>query len=86
MMGERIEPAEPDFAEALQEHDDLVQRFADGDVHALDSLIESVTGVRIVESRTITRRALAGDFRNEHVLGHVRGNCHLSAPSFCART
>lgn len=54
VMGEPNEPAEPEFAEALQEHDELVQRFADGDVHALDSLIEAVAGVRVVQSRTIT--------------------------------
>lgn len=54
MTGEASDQAEPDYREALQEHDDLVQRFADGDVHALDSLIEAVAGVRVVQSRTIT--------------------------------
>lgn len=54
MIGEPQESAEPTFGEALQEHDDLVQRFADGDVHALDSLIEAVAGVRVIQSRTIT--------------------------------
>lgn len=54
MMGETSESAEPEFGEALQERDDLVQRFADGDVHALDSLIEAVAGVRVVQSQTIT--------------------------------
>jgi hypothetical protein len=54
VMGEPSQPTEPEFAEALEEHDDLVQRFADGDVHALDSLIEAVAGVRVVDSRTIT--------------------------------
>ena len=54
MMSEPQESAEPTFDEALEEHDDLVQRFADGDVHALDSLIEAVAGVRVVQSRTTT--------------------------------
>jgi hypothetical protein len=53
-MGEPTEQAEPDYTEALRNNDDLVQRFADGDVHALDSLIEAVAGVRVVNSRTIT--------------------------------
>ncbi len=54
MMGEPTDQPEPDYTEALRDHDDLVQRFADGDVHALDSLIETVAGVRVVNSRTIT--------------------------------
>jgi hypothetical protein len=54
VMGESKEQAEPTYAEALEEHDELVQRFAAGDVHALDSLIEAVAGVRVVQSRTIT--------------------------------
>lgn len=53
-MAEPSEQAEPEFTEALEAHDDLVQRFADGDVHALDSLIEAVAGVRVVQSRTIS--------------------------------
>lgn len=54
VMGEPGEQAPPDYSEALDDHDDLVQRLADGDVHALDSLIEAVAGVRVVQSRTIT--------------------------------
>lgn len=54
MTEEASEHGAPDYTEALQDHDDLVQRFADGDVHALDSLIEAVAGVRVVESRTVT--------------------------------
>jgi hypothetical protein len=53
-MGEPTEQVPPDYTEALGDNDDLVQRFADGDVHALDSLIETVAGVRVVNSRTIT--------------------------------
>jgi len=53
-MGEPAQDVQPDYTDALRDHDDLVQRFADGDVHALDSLIETVAGVRVVNSRTIT--------------------------------
>ncbi|HTJ75659.1 MAG TPA: hypothetical protein VL337_09870 [Acidimicrobiales bacterium] len=53
-MSEATDHPAPDYVEALQDHDELVQRLADGDVHALDSLIEAVAGVRVVESRTIT--------------------------------
>ena len=54
LMDEPSRDREPDYTEALRDHDDLVQRFADGDVHALDSLIEAAAGVRVVSSRTIT--------------------------------
>ena len=53
-MTDPTEHAEPEFVEAFQDHDELVQRLADGDVHALDSLIEAVAGVPVVQSRTIT--------------------------------
>ncbi len=53
-MDEPTQDREPEYTEALRDHDDLVQRLADGDVHALDSLIEIVGGVRVVSSRTIT--------------------------------
>ncbi len=52
-MDESTKDGEPEFTESLRDHDELVQRFADGDVHSLDSLIESVAGVRVVSSRTI---------------------------------
>lgn len=45
---------QPVYDQALEEHSELVERFAAGDVHALDSLIEAVAGVRVVASRTIT--------------------------------
>lgn len=45
---------QPDYTQALEEHSDLVERFAAGDLHALDSLIEVVAGVRVMTSRTIT--------------------------------
>jgi hypothetical protein len=45
---------QPDYTQALEEHGELVERFAAGDLHALDSLIEVVAGVRVVTSRTVT--------------------------------
>lgn len=45
---------QPDYSQAFEEHSQLVERLAAGDVHALDSLIEAVAGVRVVTSRTIT--------------------------------
>lgn len=53
-MTEPTEDVQPDYTEALDDQHDLVQRLAAGDLHALDSLIETVAGVRVVSSRTIT--------------------------------
>jgi DNA-binding GntR family transcriptional regulator len=41
-------PDQPDYTEALEEHSELVDRLAAGDVHALDTLMETVAGVRVV--------------------------------------
>jgi hypothetical protein len=40
-------------ADTLQRNDDLVERLRAGDVWALPSLIEAVTGARVVEQRII---------------------------------
>lgn len=37
---------------ALEDNQELVDRFASGDVHALDSLLEAVTGVPVVSSES----------------------------------
>lgn len=54
MDQEMDSPDQPDYTQALDKHRELVDRLAAGDLHALDSLIEVVAGVRVVTSRTIT--------------------------------
>lgn len=34
--------------QALSDNDELLRRFADGDLHALPSLMEAMTGARVV--------------------------------------
>ncbi len=52
-MVERNED-EHNYTEAFERHNELVQRLAAGDLHALDSLIEAIAGVQVVASRAIT--------------------------------
>jgi hypothetical protein len=47
------EDYEQQYAEAMEANDDLVERLRHGDVHALASLIQAVTGVKVTSSRTI---------------------------------
>jgi hypothetical protein len=44
-----------DYTEAIQDNSDLVDRLENGDVHALASLIEAVTGMKVASSRIIER-------------------------------
>lgn len=47
------EDYEADYAEAMEANDDLVERLRHGDVHALASLMESVTGAKVTSTRII---------------------------------
>jgi hypothetical protein len=42
-----------DYTEAIEANADLVERLRHGDVHALASLVQAVTGVKVTSSRTI---------------------------------
>jgi len=42
-----------DYTEAIEAHDELVERLRHGDVHALASLVQAVTGVKVTSSRII---------------------------------
>ena len=42
------------FDRAMADHAELVARLANGDLHALDSLVEVVGGVEVVAARTIS--------------------------------
>ena len=44
-----------DYTEAIEAHDELVERLRHGDVHALASLIQTVTGAKVTSSRIIER-------------------------------
>jgi hypothetical protein len=46
---------DPDYTEAIEAHDELVERLRHGDVHALASLIQTVTGAKVTSSRIIER-------------------------------
>ena len=47
------EEYEAEYAEAMEANDDLVERLRHGDVHALASLMESVTGAKVMSTRII---------------------------------
>ncbi len=47
------EDYEAEYAEAMEANDDLVERLRHGDVHALESLIEAVTGAKVTSSRIV---------------------------------
>ena len=47
------EDYEAEYAEAMEANDDLVERLRHGDVHALASLMESVTGAKVTSTRII---------------------------------
>jgi hypothetical protein len=47
------EDYEQRHSEAVEANDDLVERLRRGDVHALASLVQAVTGVKVTSSRTI---------------------------------
>lgn len=47
------EDYEAEYAEAIEANDDLVERLRHGDVHALASLMESVTGAKVTSTRII---------------------------------
>ena len=44
-----------DYTEAIEANDDLVERLRHGDVHALASLIQAVTGVKVTSSHIVER-------------------------------
>ena len=43
-----VERTPEEMEQALADNDDLLRRFADGDLHALPSLMEAMTGARVV--------------------------------------
>ena len=47
------EDYEAEYAEAMEANDALVERLRHGDVHALASLMEAVTGAKVTSSRII---------------------------------
>jgi len=47
------EDYEVDHAEAMEANDELVERLRHGDVHALASLMEAVTGGKVTSTRII---------------------------------
>jgi hypothetical protein len=47
------EDYEAEHAEAMEANDELVERLRHGDVHALASLMESVTGAKVTSTRII---------------------------------
>jgi len=52
--------ADDDITQALERHDDLVERLRGGDVWALPSLMEAVTGGRVVKMLVIEDQRTAG--------------------------
>jgi len=44
---------EYDYTEAIEANGDLVERLRSGDVHALASLVQAVTGKKVTSSRII---------------------------------
>ncbi len=47
------EDYEAEHTRAIEANDDLVERLRHGDVHALASLMEAVTGAKVTSSRII---------------------------------
>ncbi len=47
------EDYEDEYMKAMEANDDLVERIRHGDVHALASLMEAVTGAKVTSSRTV---------------------------------
>jgi hypothetical protein len=47
------EDYEAEHTRAMEANDDLVERLRHGDVHALASLMENVTGAKVTSSRII---------------------------------
>jgi hypothetical protein len=47
------EDYEDEYMEAMEANDDLVERLRHGDVHALASLMEAVTGAKVTSSRIV---------------------------------
>lgn len=47
------EDYEAEHTEAMEANDELVERLRHGDVHALASLMESVTGAKVTSTRII---------------------------------
>jgi hypothetical protein len=52
-MEQAASAEEYDYADAIEANGDLLERLRAGDVHALASLVEAVTGARVTSSRIV---------------------------------